>query len=90
MCITAYVCMCDPMVLMLKEGAWKADFGSEHVDKTVTVETHPNLGIAMPTIHPCKSVCCVLLLFLIHRHDVAMKTMISLVLQSTQGQLDVK
>lgn len=35
---------------------WREDFSKEHVDKTVTYETHPHLGFSCPSIHPCKYV----------------------------------
>lgn len=43
---------------------WQKDFSKEHLNKTVTFESHPHLGYSCPTIHPCK-------------HDVAMLKMIS-------------
>jgi len=30
------------------------DISSEHANKTVTVETHPHLGVSHASIHPCK------------------------------------
>lgn len=30
------------------------DISADHANKTVTVETHPFLGVAMPSLHPCK------------------------------------
>ena len=38
----------------MQEGDWKKDFSAEHVNKTVTVEAHPNLAWTGPTIHPCR------------------------------------
>lgn len=61
----------------LKGNAWREDFSSEHVDKTVTHEAHPHLGYSCPSIHPCK-----------HAH--AMQRMIELVVGSGSSSLDVK
>lgn len=43
----------------LKGNEWHKDFSKEHLNKTVTFESHPHLPFSCPTIHPCK-------------HDVAM------------------
>ena len=68
---------CAPVVTPRQDGGWQQDFSADHVGKTVTVEAHPNLSWTGPTIHPC-------------RHAEAMKKMISMVTQSTGGNLDVK
>jgi ubiquitin-like-conjugating enzyme ATG3 len=43
---------------------WQRDFSKEHLNKTVTFESHPHLVYSCPTIHPCK-------------HDIAMLRMIN-------------
>jgi len=60
----------------LKGNEWQEDFSPEHVNKTVTFETHPHLGYSCPSIHPCK-------------HAEAMKNMVDL-LVGPQGNLDPK
>eukprot|EP00911_Craspedida_sp_UC1_P001948 UC1_evm4s1496 len=61
----------------LRGSAWRKDFSSDHVDKTVTHESHPHHGYSCPSIHPCK-------------HAAAMKKMMSVVVDKTGGQLDAK
>lgn len=38
----------------LKGAEWRSDFSPEHVDKTVTHESHPHHSYSCPSIHPCK------------------------------------
>eukprot|EP00041_Stephanoeca_diplocostata_P010787 m.172908 g.172908 ORF g.172908 m.172908 type:complete len:324 (-) comp18293_c0_seq2:551-1522(-) len=57
--------------------AWQSDFSPEHLNKTVTFESHTHLGFSCPSIHPCK-------------HAAAMLKMISLAVGGQDGALDVK
>jgi ubiquitin-like-conjugating enzyme ATG3 len=40
--------------ILLKEDEIKEDIMLEYIDKTVTIENHPSLGIMSVSIHPCK------------------------------------
>lgn len=53
----------------LEKDEWHHDFSKEHLNKTVTFESHPHLPISCPTIHPCK-------------HDVAMLKFITMALEN--------
>lgn len=65
----------DGQVLATDE--WRDDFSQEHVDKTVTFESHPHMGYSCPSIHPCK-------------HAEAMQRITGLILGKSGIQLDVK
>lgn len=52
------------------------DISVEHARKTVTIETHPHLGLPMASIHPC-------------RHAHVMKRMIKYMAESTGRELRV-
>lgn len=44
----------------LKEKEWQKDFSPEHLNKTVTYESHPHLAFSCPSIHPCKHAAAML------------------------------
>jgi len=52
------------------------DISTEHARKTVTIETHPNLGLPTASIHPC-------------RHAHVMKRIIKYMAESTGKEVRV-
>jgi ubiquitin-like-conjugating enzyme ATG3 len=63
----------NEMGLPLTDNEIKEDIMSDYIDRTVTIEKHPNTGVKSVSIHPCKH--STLLLKMIENYDKAGKTL---------------
>jgi ubiquitin-like-conjugating enzyme ATG3 len=61
----------------LKGAEWQNDFSAEHVNKTVTYESHPHEMFSCPTIHPCN-------------HASAMLSIINMTKDDDKLEIDVR